>query len=118
MTDPTPVTDYLATLPEADRAAYEKVLETAHAAVPDLREGTGYGMAALTYRGKPLLGIHAATQHLGLYPFSGDVVGLLGDELSGFERSKGAIRFTAEHPLPVEVVRDLVRLRANEIDGA
>ena len=37
-------------------------------------------------------------------------------ELAGFSLSKGTIRFTGEHPLPVEVLDRIIRLRAAEIE--
>ena len=39
------------------------------------------------------------------------------DQLTAFELSKGTIRFTIEKPLPNDVVRDIVRLRMEEIIG-
>lgn len=36
--------------------------------VPEAGQGRSYGMAALTYRGKPLLGFAAAKQHLSDLP--------------------------------------------------
>ena len=61
----TPVRDYLQTLPEPERAAYERVLAAARRQVPEAEEGMSYGMPALLLHGRPLLGIKAATTHLG-----------------------------------------------------
>ncbi len=74
-------------------------------------------MAALRYRGKPLLGFLAAKQHLSIFPFSTEVVDGVRDRLLGFDLSKGTIRFTVESPVPDDVLRDIVRLRAQEITG-
>jgi uncharacterized protein YdhG (YjbR/CyaY superfamily) len=74
-------------------------------------------MPALRYREKPLLSIMQAKAHLGLYPFSPAVIESVADRLGGFDRAKGTIRFTPEHPLPDDVVADLVRLRRDEIDA-
>jgi uncharacterized protein YdhG (YjbR/CyaY superfamily) len=116
MSRPTPVRDYLATLGEPERAAYERVLVAARAEVPDAEEGTSYGMPALLHRGRPLLGLHAARSHLGLYPFSPAVIDALRDRLEGFSLSKGTIRFGVDQPPPDAVIRELVALRAREID--
>jgi uncharacterized protein YdhG (YjbR/CyaY superfamily) len=40
------------------------------------------------------------------------------DRLSGYELSKGTIRFTVEKPLPDDVIRDVVKLRQAEISWA
>ncbi|HET9938105.1 MAG TPA: DUF1801 domain-containing protein [Gaiella sp.] len=111
------VDDYLAGLdPDTARvlgAVYARALEL----VPEAEQGTGYGMPALRYRGKPLVSAIATKRHLSLFPFSGAVVAAVAGELDGFDLSKGTIRFTGERPLPEPVVTRLVELRRAEIDG-
>lgn len=85
--------------------------------VSEAEDGTSYGMAALRYRRKPLLGFRTAKDHLSVFPFSPKVVDAVRDRLAGFDLSKGTIRFTVARPLPDEVVREVVRLRMNEIIG-
>ena len=114
----TPVRDYLQTLPAPERAAYERVLAAARRQVPEAEEGTSYGMPALLLHGRPLLGIKAATKHLGLYPFSPEALDAVRERLDGFALSKGTVRFRADQPPPDDVIRDLVALRAREIDRA
>jgi uncharacterized protein YdhG (YjbR/CyaY superfamily) len=111
------IDDYLAALDEDSRAAFERVLATALALVPEAEQGSSYGMAALRYRGKPLLGFRAATGHLSVFPFSPAAVEASADTLVGFDRSKGTVRFTAAHPLPDAAVRALVQHRSGEITG-
>jgi len=83
--------------------------------VPEADSGTSYGMAALKYRQKPLLGFLAAQRHLSIFPFSPRVIDAVRDQLTGFELAKGTIRFTVATPLPDEVVRDIIRHRMEEI---
>ena len=64
-----------------------------------------------------MLGFHAAKRHLSVYPYSSRVVDGVRDRLEGFDLSRGTIRFTAEQPLPDDVVRDVVRLRVAEIES-
>jgi uncharacterized protein YdhG (YjbR/CyaY superfamily) len=109
------VDDYLATLPGAERAAYEHVGRIVRATVPDAEEGISYGMPAFTYAGRPLLGIRAATTHLSLFPFSSSAVAAVRGRLEGFSVAKGTIRFTPDKPVPDDVLVDLVRARLGEI---
>jgi uncharacterized protein YdhG (YjbR/CyaY superfamily) len=111
------VDDYLDGLDEPARRAFGRVLGLALDEAPDSEQGTSYGMAALIHRGKPLLGFRAAAHHLSVFPFSPAAVDAVRDRLAGFELSRGTIRFTADVPLPDDVVRDLVRCRRGEIDG-
>jgi len=118
MTGMGEVTEYVAGLHEPARSAVEGVFLVAREVVPEVEEGRSYGMPALRYRGKPLLAVMEAKDHLGLYPFSPAVIEASADLLEGFDRSKGTVRFAPEHPLPEEAVRRMVGLRRDEIDAA
>jgi len=107
--------DYLADVAEPDRAALERIRRVVKELVPQAEEGKSYGMPALKYNKRPLVGFVAAKKHLSLLPFSPAVIDALTDRLDGFELSKGTIRFTAEHQLPDDVLRDVVMLRLDEI---
>ena len=54
----------------------------------------------------------AAVNHCAFYP--GAVVEAHKDELKGYDTSKGTIRFQADNPLPVTLVRKLVKTRIAE----
>ena len=112
------MTDYIAGLDEPDRSAIAAVHRTALELVPDAVEGMSYGMPALRYRDKALLSVMQAKGHIGLYPYSPAVIEAVADRLDGYSRSKGTIRFTADHPLPDGVVERIVTLRRDEIDAA
>jgi uncharacterized protein YdhG (YjbR/CyaY superfamily) len=109
------VDDYFESLGATERAAFERIRALAEKQAPDAEQGTSYGMAALRLKGKPLLGFKAAKDHLAVFPFSPAAVDVVADRLAGFSLSKGTIRFTADTPLPEDVVRDLVRQRMGEI---
>jgi uncharacterized protein YdhG (YjbR/CyaY superfamily) len=114
------LTDYIAGLDGPARDAIERIRARAVELVPDAEEGLGYGMPALTYRGRPLLSVQVAKSHIGYYPFSPAVVDAVHDDLDrgGFDWSKGTIRFQAEHPLSDDLVTRLVVARRDEIDAA
>ena len=77
-----------------------------------------YAMAALLYRGKPLLSVVETAKHLAYYPFSGRVVSAVADELDGFSLSKGTVRFSLGQPIPADVVDRLILVRRDQIDAA
>ena len=109
---------YLDDLPPAEKAALERVRAVVAGLAPDAEEGTSYGMPAWRLAGKPLLGFNLATAHVGLFPFSPDVVTAVRDRLDGYGVSKGGIRFDPARPVPDDVVVELLRLRRREITGA
>lgn len=109
------IDDYLDGVEQPRRAALEHIGDVVRAQVPDAEEGTSYGMPAFKYRGRPLIGFVAAKKHLSLFPFSPVVIEALDDRLAGFDRSKGTIRFSAEHPVPDDVLHAIIELRLDEI---
>ena len=112
------VDDFLATLAPGPRVAFERVRRLAESVVPDAEQGVSYGLAALKHRGRPLLGLAETTTHLSIFPFSPEVVDQVRERLDGYSVSKGTIRFTEDHPLPDDVVLDVVGLRRDQIEAA
>lgn len=110
--------DYLATLDGADRDVLSRIRDRAIEIVPDAEQGMSYGMAALRYRGRPLISVRATAKHLSVFPFSPEVVDSVAGDLPGYSLSKGTIRFSAEKPLPDDVVTRIVVARRDEIDAA
>lgn len=109
------VDDSLAALDEPERGCLQGVIAVARRVVPEAEEGRSYGMPALKVDGKPLIGVVAAAKHLSIFPFSPEVVDAVAPRLAGFSLSKGTVRFTPDHPVPGEVVEEMVRLRLAEI---
>jgi uncharacterized protein YdhG (YjbR/CyaY superfamily) len=112
------VDDYFSDLDTETRSAFERIRSLALEIAPDVDQGMSYGMSALKYKQKPLLGFAAAKRHLSIFPFSPQVIDVVRDRLTGFDLSKGTIRFSVDKPLPDDVVRDVVELRVAEIDGS
>lgn len=114
------VDEYVSGLEPDDRGAVEHVYALAQSEVAEAEQGKGYGMPALVYRGKPLIAVMRAKKHIGIYPFSPDAVAAVAADVAAVPATgldKGTIRFQAEHPLPDDVVRTLVRVRRDQIDG-
>ncbi|MDQ0770376.1 uncharacterized protein YdhG (YjbR/CyaY superfamily) [Pseudarthrobacter defluvii] len=109
------VDEALAALDEPDRRCLQRVVEIARSLAPEATDGMSYGMPALKLDGKPLVAAVAAARHLSVFPFSSAVVEAVAGRLEGYSLSKGTIRFTADHPVPEDVLKDIVRLRMAEI---
>jgi uncharacterized protein YdhG (YjbR/CyaY superfamily) len=112
------VDEFLAGLDAPTRDAFASVVALARAEVPTAEQGVSYGMPALRYRDKPLVGFAAAAHHLSVFPFSPAALDSVRDQLDGYSLSKGTVRFSAAAPLPEQAVRDLLRARAREIDAS
>jgi uncharacterized protein YdhG (YjbR/CyaY superfamily) len=106
---------YLASLDEPARTALERLRTTILEVVPEAEQGLSYGMPAFKVRGKAVAGFAAYKNHLSYLPHSGSVIATLGDDLDGYETSKGALKFTADASLPRSVVSRLVAARIREL---
>lgn len=103
----SPFETYLARLPEEQRAALERIRALVHATVPGVEEGFGYGLPTFRLRGKTLLHIGATAKHCAIYGAVGDFAA----ELTKYDVSKGTIRFQPDAPLPLALLRRLVKAR-------
>ena len=109
------IDDYLAGLDETKRATLETLRETILAVLPDAEQGLAYGMPAFKVGGKTVAGFAAFKNHLSYFPHSGSVLTEVGDEVSGYETSKGSLKFPIDKPLPKRLVKKLIEARLREI---
>ena len=107
------IDEYLGTLGKDKRAALERLREIIKAVAPDAEECISYGLPAFRYNGM-LVAFGATAKHCALYPMSATTVAAYQDELEDYDTSKGTIRFQPDRPLPVALVRKLVRARMEE----
>jgi uncharacterized protein YdhG (YjbR/CyaY superfamily) len=114
MAEPAGVEDYLAALPEDQRAALEKLRETIRAAAPEATETISYQMPTFKLRGRVLVYYAAFKDHCSLFPASEAVMEALGEELKPYFSGKGTLRFTPDKPIPVAIVKKIVKARIEE----
>jgi uncharacterized protein YdhG (YjbR/CyaY superfamily) len=111
----TVIDDYLETVEPSKRAELERLRRLAHTHVPGADEVISYKMPTLKYQGKPFLGFLANKNHIGIYPYSGQVVETLKDELQGFGLSSGAIRVPLDRPISEELLNRVIDCRLEQI---
>jgi uncharacterized protein YdhG (YjbR/CyaY superfamily) len=114
---PATIDEYLAKLPDVQREALEEIRGTIRSAAPDATESINYGVPFYKYKGKALISFGAAKKHLAIYGSNPTFVKQYEQELAGFDRSPGTIRFTPENPIPADLVVKAVQIRIEEIDA-
>lgn len=109
------IDEYLALVSEEKkRAALEKLRTQIKTIVPDAEECISYQLPAFRLNGRALVGFGTAQKHCAFYPWSGSTVKEFSDELKGFDTSKGTIRFQPDKPLPVTLLRKIIKARLVE----
>lgn len=110
---PIDIDDYLAGMPQPVRATLEKLRKTIQAAAPKATEAINYQVPTFRYHGM-LVGFGASAKYCSLYVMSSTVLKTLKEKLRAYDISTGAIRFAAEAPLPVTIVKMIVKARMAE----
>lgn len=110
---PQTVDDYLATLPEHQRAALQHLREVIRAAAPNATEGISYAVPAFKQDGM-LVTFHAARDHLTFHLNGTDLMDTFRPELEGRKLTAGGIHFTPDQPLPDALVVRMVEARVTE----
>src|SRR6266508_4205758 len=111
---PQTIDEYLATAKPDQRRTLAKLRKTIRAVAPKAEECISYGIPAFRLNGRSLVFFGAWANHCSLYPGSSTTLKKFRNELRDFQTSKGTIRFSPGNPLPVPLVRKLVKARIAE----
>jgi len=111
---PGTIDEYVAALSDDKRAALEKLRKAISAAAPRAVECISYQLPSFRLDGRLLVAFGSAAHHYALYPMSAATVAAHAEELRDYETSKGTIRFQFDKPLPVALVKKLVKARIAE----
>jgi uncharacterized protein YdhG (YjbR/CyaY superfamily) len=106
------VAEYFSSFPESTREILEVMRSTIKQEAPNAQEVISYNMPAFKANG--VLVYYAAYQgHIGFYPTSKPIE-VFKEELSAYKFSKGAVQFPIDHPLPVDLIRRMVKFRVQQ----
>jgi uncharacterized protein YdhG (YjbR/CyaY superfamily) len=110
---PKAVDGYLAALPKDRRAALGRLRRIIRSEAPGASETISYHMPIFKHHGM-LVGFASFKEHLTFFVMSTRTMKAHRAELNTYETTAGGIHFTPAKPLPVALVRKLVRERVKE----
>jgi len=109
------VRSYFAATPPKARAALKKIRGAVRSVASGAEEAFSYSIPAFRLEGRPLIWYAAFKNHCSLYPMTGAIRRKLAAALKGFEVSKGTVRLPLAKPIPVGLVKKLVKARIIEM---
>lgn len=107
------VDEYIQRFPEPQRSSLQKIREAIIAAAPKAEEGISYGMPGYKYNGA-LVYFGGFTNHCSFFPAAHLVIQQFREELKNYKTSKGTIQFPLNHPVPVALIKKMVKARMKE----
>ena len=106
------IDEYIAGFPENIQAILQNLRRVIHEAAPEAQETISYSMPAFKQNGI-LVYFAAFKDHIGFFPTSSGV-SAFSKELAPYDTSKGTVRFPLDKPLPVNLIKKIVKFRAQE----
>jgi uncharacterized protein YdhG (YjbR/CyaY superfamily) len=107
------IDEYIATFPKDIQVILEAVREAIRESASGFEERISYGIPTFDLNGKHLVYFAAYKNHIGFYPTSSGVKAFK-KELSKYEISKGTIRFPIGSPIPLDLIKRIVKFRVKE----
>lgn len=112
---PVSVDQYIAAAPASARSALQEIREAIRSVVPpEATEIISYRIPAFRHK-RVLVWYAAFADHYSLFPTAA-IVEEFKDDLQGYSTSKGTIHFPADKPLPIALIRKMVKARLARSD--
>lgn len=113
--NPATIDEYLAGVSDDKRrAALEDLRKKILSVIPDAEECISYRLPAFRLNGEVVAGFCATTKGCSYFPFSGSTLTTLSQYVADYDQTKGSLHFSPDRPLPMTLVRRLVRARIAE----
>jgi uncharacterized protein YdhG (YjbR/CyaY superfamily) len=109
---PKTIDQYIAIQPIENRPMLQQMRVAIHEAAPQAEEAISYQMPSFRQKGT-LVYFAAFKDHLSFFP-TGSGVEAFKDRLSAYKTSKGTIQFPLDKPLPLDLIKEIVRFRVKE----
>lgn len=106
------VDDYIKSFPRDVAIKLESIREAVRKSAPKAQETISYYMPAFKLHGM-LLYFAAFSRHIGFYPLT-SAIKEFRKELSNYRTAKGSIQFPLNRPVPLPLIKKIVKFRVKE----
>jgi uncharacterized protein YdhG (YjbR/CyaY superfamily) len=104
---------HIAAFPPTTQKKLRELRSTIRAAAPTAEETVSYGIPTFKLGKKNLVHFAGYKTHIGFYPGPA-AIHHFKKELARYKTSKGAVQFPLDAPLPLSLIRRIVRFRLSE----
>jgi len=106
------VDEYIRSFPEHAQKKLKELRKVVNEQAPEAQERISYGMPAFFLKGN-LVYFAAFSKHIGFYP-GANGIDAFKNELSKYKIGKGSVQFPMGEPLPIGLIKRIVRFRVEE----
>jgi uncharacterized protein YdhG (YjbR/CyaY superfamily) len=110
--EPKTIDEYIATCPRDVQQALKQVRTAIKQAAPDAQEAIRYRIPTFVLNGN-LVHFAAFKNHIGFYP-TPSAIARFKNELSSYKSAKGSVQFPLDDPMPLNLIKKIVRFRVAE----
>jgi uncharacterized protein YdhG (YjbR/CyaY superfamily) len=110
---PEEIDEYLLKLPEHERVSLQDLRDRIKALASKVTERIGYQIPIMRIN-RDLVGFASQKDHLSFYTMSPGLMKRLKQELEGVKISGATIHFTADNPIPDDVLEKIIKARLEE----
>lgn len=106
------IDEYISTFPEDVRTILNQLRQTIKESAPEAEETINYQIPTFTLHGN-LVHFAAFKDHIGFYPTPTGIEAFK-KELAPYKGAKGSVQFPIDQPLPLPLIRKIVKFRVKE----
>lgn len=108
------VEDYLNQFSGEVRARLDEVRELIRTESPAAEESLSYGLVGYKLNKKPLVYFGGFKEHVGFYATPNGHEAFK-EKFASYKQGKGSVQFPLSEPLPVELIKDVVKYRIAQL---
>lgn len=110
---PASIDDYIAGFPDDVQPVLRQVRAIIREAAPDAQESISYQIPTFTLAGRHLVYFAGHKKHVAVYPAPVANPGF-AEEMAVYGSGRGTAKFSLDQPLPVDVIRKIVKFRIED----
>jgi len=104
------IDEYISACPDQSQDYVQKIRETIKAVAPKAKEKISYQIACFELNGKNLVHFAGWKSHVSMYPTPAGTEAF-NKAIAQYAGGKGTTKFPLDKPLPLKLIRQLVKLR-------